>query len=79
MSEAEARAERDPQMQGAEVRSAGLFGTFEDAQEQALDLAAAGAGWILADLAAERDVADLLAQLRAVVAGPTAVLHAERR
>jgi hypothetical protein len=79
MSEAVARAERDPLVDARHLRSAGLFGTFEDAQEQALDLAAAGAGWILADLAAERDVADLLAQLRAAVAGPTAVLHARRR
>lgn len=78
MGEAEARVERDRLMDAAVVRSAGLFGTFEDAQEQALDLAAAGAGWILADLAAERDLADLLAQLRAVVAGPTPVLHAQR-
>jgi len=79
MSEADARAQRDPAMDAEHVRAAGLFGTFEDAQEQALELAAAGAGWILADLATERDIADLLAQLRAVVAGPTTVLHANRR
>ncbi|HEU5160797.1 MAG TPA: hypothetical protein VFU43_27620 [Streptosporangiaceae bacterium] len=77
MSEAEARALRDPALSGARhPRRAGLFGTLEHAQEQALALAGAGADAVRATLADERDAADLLAQLRAVAVGPTAVLHA---
>jgi hypothetical protein len=80
MSEAEARAARDPILAGsAHPRQSGLFGTFEDAQNQALALAAAGADELRVTLADEHDVADLLAQLRAVVVGPTPVLHAGRR
>jgi len=80
MSEAEARAARDPLLAGsAHPRQSGLFGTFEDAQNQALALAAAGADELRVTLADEHDVADLLAQLRAVVVGPTPVLHAGRR
>jgi len=78
MSEAEARAQRDPALAGAHhPRTAGLFGTLENAQAQALGLARAGAGAIRATLADEHDVADLLAQLRAVAVGPTPVLHAQ--
>lgn len=77
MSEAEARALRDPALSGPRhPRRAGLFGTLEHAQEQALGLARAGADAVRATLADERDTADLLAQLRAVAVGPTAVLHA---
>jgi hypothetical protein len=80
MSEAEARAARDPLLAGsAHPRQSGLFGTFENAQNQALALAAAGADELRVTLADEHDVADLLAQLRAVVVGPTPVLHAGRR
>ncbi|MCI0687757.1 MAG: hypothetical protein L0Y54_11040 [Sporichthyaceae bacterium] len=80
MSEAVARALRDPAL-GAEhdPRVAGLFGRLEDAQEQALALAAAGADVIRATLADEADVVDLLAQLRSVAVGPTPVLHARDR
>jgi hypothetical protein len=76
MSEAQARAMRDPALSGArDPRTAGLFGTLEHAQEQALRLARAGADAVRATLADEHDVADLLAQLRAVAVGPTPVLH----
>ncbi|HEY3260412.1 MAG TPA: hypothetical protein VGJ95_09095 [Pseudonocardiaceae bacterium] len=76
MSEAQARAVRDPALSGArDPRTAGLFGTLENAQEQAMRLARAGADAVRATLADEHDVADLLAQLRSVAVGPTPVLH----
>ena len=80
MNEAAARAERDPALSGAaHPGRAGLFGTLEDAQRQALALRRAGADAVRASLADERDVADLLAQLRSVAVGPTPVLHARGR
>ncbi|MFL6129173.1 MAG: hypothetical protein ACJ73E_08905 [Mycobacteriales bacterium] len=76
-SEAEARALRDLALSGpAHPRRAGLFGTLEEAQEQALALRRAGADAVRATLADEQDVADLLAQLRSVAVGPTPLLHA---
>ena len=75
MSEAQARAARDPFLAATRVPEAGLFGTFEQAQEQVLALAAAGVDWIRADLADEQDIADLLAQLRTATVGPVHVLH----
>ncbi|MGW0712389.1 hypothetical protein ACWD4G_41735 [Streptomyces sp. NPDC002643] len=80
MSEAEARAQRDDALSGPRhPRIAGLFGTLEHAQEQALGLARAGADTLRATLADEQDAADLLAQLRAVAVGPTPLLHARSR
>jgi hypothetical protein len=79
MSEAQARVARDPFLAATGVPEAGLFGTFEQAQEQVLALAAAGVDWIRADLADEQDVADLLAQLRAAAVGPAHVLHGRGR
>uniref|UniRef100_UPI003F49B41D hypothetical protein n=1 Tax=Nonomuraea bangladeshensis TaxID=404385 RepID=UPI003F49B41D len=80
MSEAEARALRDPALCGERhPRIAGLFGTLENAQAQALDLARAGVGTVRATLADEHDIADLLAQLRSVAVGPTSLLHAQDR
>jgi hypothetical protein len=77
MNEAVARALRDPAFAGERhPRFGGLYGTLEEAQAQALALARAGLDAVAATLADERDVADLLAQLRAVAVGPTAVLHA---
>jgi hypothetical protein len=77
MNEAVARALRDPAFAGdRHPRAGGLFGTLDEAQAQALELARAGADALRATLADEEDVADLLAQLRAVAVGPTAVLHA---
>jgi hypothetical protein len=75
-SEAAARASRDPHLAGrSDPRRAGLFGTLDDAQEQVLALAAAGADAVLATLPDDVDVADLLAQLRSAVAGPTPLLY----
>ncbi len=75
-SEAAARASRDPHLAGrSDPRRAGLFGTLDDAQEQLLALAAAGADAVLATLPDDVDVADLLAQLRSAVAGPTPLLY----
>lgn len=80
MSEAAARALRDPALvELGDPREAGLFGTLEQAQAQALALARAGADAIRATLADEADVTDLLAQLRSVAVGPTPLLHARDR
>jgi hypothetical protein len=79
MGEAEARLRRDPVLAArADLRAAGLFGTFDDAQDRVLAYARAGADGLRATLAAERDVADLLAHLRAVTVGPVAVLLGRR-
>jgi hypothetical protein len=79
MGEAEARVRLDPLLAArADLRAAGLFGTFDDAQERVLAYARAGADGLRATLAVERDVADLLAHLRAVTVGPVAVLLARR-
>jgi hypothetical protein len=79
MSEAQARVARDPLLAATGVPEAGVFGTFEQAQAQVLALAAAGADWIRADVADERDIADLLAQLRAAAVSPEQVPHARDR
>jgi hypothetical protein len=74
-SEAMARAGRDPRFVGAaHPATTGLFGTFEQAQIQVLELARAGADELRVTLADEVDVADLLAQTLALVVGPTAAL-----
>jgi len=79
VSEAMARALREPRFAGERhPREAGLFGTYEDAQGQALELAAAGADGLQVTVADEIDVADLLAQVRSLVVGATPVLHARR-
>jgi hypothetical protein len=72
-SEAAARAARDPALAGGRPL---LFGTLEHAQEQAMALRRAGADALRVVLPDEEDFADLLAQLRAAVAGPTPLLHA---
>jgi hypothetical protein len=79
MSEAQARVARDPFLAASGVADAGLFGPFEQVQEQVLALAAAGVDWLRADLADEHDIADLLAQLRAATVGPALVLHERER
>jgi hypothetical protein len=77
MSEADARARRDPLMDGdRHPRVSGLFGTLQDAQAQVMALARAGADGLRAVLADEQDIADLLAQLRAAAAGPMPYLLA---
>jgi hypothetical protein len=74
-SEAAARAARDPRFVGAaHPQVAGIFGTFEQAQGLVLELARAGADELRVTLADEIDVADLLAQTRALVVGPTRAL-----
>jgi 2-methylisocitrate lyase-like PEP mutase family enzyme len=75
MGEAEARVLRDPTLAArTDLRTAGVFGTFEDAQQRVLAYARAGADGLRATLAEEHDVADLLAHLRAVTVGPVGIL-----
>jgi len=79
LNEAVARALRDPRFAGGEhPRERGIFGTYEHAQNQVLELAAAGADVLRVTVADEIDVADLLAQVRSLVVGATPVLHARR-
>lgn len=70
MNEAVARADLEPRFVGERhPRDTGIFGTFEQAQEQVLDLARAGVDDLVLDIPLQRDVADLLAQIRALVVG----------
>jgi hypothetical protein len=79
MSEAAARAEREPRFAGGRHPSrTGIFGTFEHAQEEVLALAEAGADGLIVDLPLERDVADVLAQVKALVVGATPELRRRR-
>ncbi len=71
MSEAVARAELEPRFELRHPRDVGIFGTFEHAQEQVLALARAGAEGLVLDLPLSRDVADVLAQVKALVVGAT--------
>jgi len=74
-NEAVARAERDPRFVGENHPDVcGIFGTFEQGQEQVLELARAGADVLLVTVADDLDVADLLAQIRALTLGPTEAL-----
>ena len=81
MSEAIARADLEPRFAGdRHPRDVGIFGTFEQAQEQVLALARAGADDLVLDVPLERDVADVLAQIRALVVGATPeLMHAPPR
>lgn len=80
LGEAEARLSRDPVLRRTrDPRRAGLLGTFSDAQAQLTDLILAGADGLRAEPAEEADMADQLAQLRAVAAGPIALLSQTRR
>lgn len=75
INEAVARADREPRFVGeAHPRERGIFGDFEDAQLQVLALARAGCEVLLVEIPDEDDVADLLAQIRALVVGATPVL-----
>ena len=79
MREAAARAEREPRFAGGRHPSrAGIFGTFEHAQGEVLALAEAGADGLIVDLPLERDVADVLAQVKALVVGATPELRRRR-
>jgi hypothetical protein len=71
MSEAVARADLEPRFAGRHPRDAGIFGNFEQAQEQVLELARAGADGLVLDVPLSPDVADVLAQVRALVVGAT--------
>jgi alkanesulfonate monooxygenase SsuD/methylene tetrahydromethanopterin reductase-like flavin-dependent oxidoreductase (luciferase family) len=74
-NEAVARADRDERFVGdAHPRESGIFGTFEQAQEQVLELARAGAEVLLVTVPHELDVADVLAQVKALVVGATPAL-----
>ncbi|MCX6460083.1 MAG: hypothetical protein NTZ03_07210 [Actinobacteria bacterium] len=74
-SEAMARADRDPRLVGAaHPQESGIFGTFEQAQQQVLELARAGAQILLVTVPQELDIADVLAQVRALVVGATPAL-----
>jgi hypothetical protein len=74
-NEAVARADRDPRFRGdAHPRVSGVFGTFEEAQQQVLALARAGAEVLLVTVPDELDVADVLAQVKALVVGATPAL-----
>lgn len=75
LSEAVARADREPAFTGdAHPRNSGIFGTFEQAQQQVLDLAHAGAEVLLVTVPEEEDIADVLAQVKALVVGATPAL-----
>lgn len=74
-NEAVARADRDARFVGdAHPEQTGIFGTFEQAQEQVLDLARAGAEVLLLTVPDESDIADVLAQVKALVVGATPAL-----
>ncbi len=76
MNEAVARASRDSRFVGdAHPQVSGVFGTFEQAQDQVIALADAGAQELWVTLADDYDISDLLAQVKALVVGPTVVLH----
>lgn len=75
LNEAVARADRDSRFVGPNhPEVAGIFGTFEQAQHQVLELARAGAEILLLTVPDELDIADVLAQVRALVVGATPAL-----
>lgn len=72
LTEALARADLETRFAGdRHPRDVGIFGTFEQAQEQVLALARAGADGLIVDVPLVRDIADVLAQIRALVVGAT--------
>jgi hypothetical protein len=72
LNEAIARADLEPRFIGSRhPRVSGIFGSFEQAQQQVLALARAGADGLVLDVPVARDVADVLAQIRALVVGAT--------
>lgn len=75
INEATARAGLASRFIGdAHPRECGIFGDFEEAQEQVIAIARAGAEVLLMDIPDSPDVADLLAQIRALVVGGNAAL-----
>ena len=76
-NEAVARASLEPSFSGPEhPENSGIFGTFEEGQIQVMELARAGAEVLLLSLPLCEDMADLLAQVRALVVGPSVNLVA---
>ena len=74
-NEAVARAARDERFDGdAHPEVCGIFGTIEQAQDQVLDIARAGAEVLLLTIPDELDIADVLAQIRSLVVGATPAL-----
>jgi hypothetical protein len=71
LSEAAARADLEPRFAERHPRDVGIFGPFEQAQDQVLALARAGADGLVLDEPLAHDVADVLAQIRALVVGAT--------
>ena len=71
LSEAIARADLEPRFAERHPREVGIFGTFEQAQDQVLALARAGADGLVLDVPLSHDVSDVLAQIRALVVGAT--------
>jgi len=72
LNEATARADLETRFRGDDhPRARGIFGTFEQAQSDVLALARAGADGLVLDVPLERDIADVLAQIRALVTGAT--------
>lgn len=75
LNEAVARADREPLFVGENhPQESGIFGTFEQAQLQVLELARAGAEVLLVTVPEEEDIADVLAQVKALVVGATPAL-----
>jgi hypothetical protein len=75
-SEARARADLEPRFSAAQdPERCGLFGAFEDVQDQVLELARAGADGLVLEIPLVRDVADVLAQIRALVIGAAPLLR----
>lgn len=75
-SEARARADLEPRFTDErDPEKHGIFGAFEDVQEQVLALARAGADGLVLEIPLERDVADVLAQIRALVVGAAPLLR----
>jgi hypothetical protein len=74
--EARARADLEPRFTAdLDPERIGLFGAFEDVQDQVLELARAGADGLVLDIPLERDIADVLAQIRALVVGAAPLLR----
>lgn len=77
-NEAVGRAQRDPRFAAAGPADGGLVGSYEQAQTQVLELAAAGADALRVTVADDVDWADLLAQVRSLATGATPVTHGRR-
>lgn len=78
MSEASARAALDERFSGAQHPSiTGIFGRFDSAQEQVLELGRAGTEVLLVTVPNNLDFSDHLAQIKALVVGAVPTLLAQ--